>query len=213
MYRIKMLTIVPVLRSGLTWSCPCTLECSDWSCLMDWCAAWNQAQSIQNNHCMGALKKHYQYEWNEDGHSFRIFHFFRLSYGLYKIKKHVQLLWYTVWNVCVQGNSGLIGPAACHIADGVSSTAQHEQREVERLHVLHTLCMAWWKQKILCITGSFPLQMCVSLCACAFTTDGEVKAAEAISWQRVGAALKNHGTGPVHFHHLCHHLQVHSTEK
>lgn len=60
------------MRSGLTWSCPCSLECSDWSCLMGWCAVWNQAQSIQNNHCMGALKKHYQYEWNEDDHSFRM---------------------------------------------------------------------------------------------------------------------------------------------
>ena len=49
---------------------------------------------------------------------------------------------YTVWNLCVQGDGCLIGPAASHVANGVTSSAQHEQRKVEGLNVLHTLCMA-----------------------------------------------------------------------
>lgn len=41
---------------------------------------------------------------------------------------------------------------------------------------------------------------------CMFTSDGEVKAAEAVSWERVCTTLKNHSTGLVHLHHLSHHL-------
>lgn len=48
---------------------------------------------------------------------------------------------YTIRDVCVQGNGSLIRPAASHITDGVTSATQHEQREVEGLHVLHTLGM------------------------------------------------------------------------
>lgn len=48
----------------------------------------------------------------------------------------------TVGDVRVQGHSRLVGPAAGHVADGVAASAQHEQRQVEGLHVLHTLGMA-----------------------------------------------------------------------
>lgn len=39
------------------------------------------------------------------------------------------------------------------------------------------------------------------------TFDGEVKAAQPISGQRVSAALEHHSTGLVHLHHFGHDLQ------
>ena len=41
------------------------------------------------------------------------------------------------------------------------------------------------------------------------TTDGEVEAAQPVSWQGVSATLQNHCTGLVHLHHLGHHLHTH----
>lgn len=60
-----------------------------------------------------------------------------------------------------------------------------------------------------CIRRPFSI-ICVKLSLC--TADGEVKATQAVSWQRVRAALKNHSTGLVHLHHLSHHLWEHSTK-
>ncbi len=39
------------------------------------------------------------------------------------------------------------------------------------------------------------------------TFDGEVKAAQSISRQRVSATLEHHSTGLVHLHHFGHDLQ------
>lgn len=75
---------------------------------------------------------------------------------------------YTIWNVCVQGDGCFIGPAASHIADGVSSSTQHEQWEVEGLHVLHTFCVAWWKSKILSNICSFQQERSVHVCMCVY---------------------------------------------
>lgn len=46
---------------------------------------------------------------------------------------------HTVWDGGVESHGRLVCPAASHVADGVSSSAQHQQRQVEALHVLHTL--------------------------------------------------------------------------
>ena len=48
----------------------------------------------------------------------------------------------TVRDLGVQGGGSLVGPAAGHVADGVAPSTEHEQRQVEGLHVLHTLGMA-----------------------------------------------------------------------
>lgn len=38
----------------------------------------------------------------------------------------------------VQGYCGFVGPAACHVADGVASTTKHQQGQVETFDVLDT---------------------------------------------------------------------------
>ena len=43
----------------------------------------------------------------------------------------------------VQRHRRLVGPAAGHVPDGVAASTQHQQGQVEALHVLHTLGMAW----------------------------------------------------------------------
>lgn len=48
----------------------------------------------------------------------------------------------TVGNGGIKRYSSLIGPAAGHITDGVASSAQHQQWQVEALHVFHTLGVA-----------------------------------------------------------------------
>lgn len=48
----------------------------------------------------------------------------------------------TVGDGGIKSDSSLIGPAAGHITDGVASSTQHQQRQVEALHVFHTLGVA-----------------------------------------------------------------------
>lgn len=45
----------------------------------------------------------------------------------------------TVGDGGIESHGGLVGPAARHVADGVASSAEHQQRQVEALHVLHAL--------------------------------------------------------------------------
>jgi len=48
----------------------------------------------------------------------------------------------TVGDGAVQGHGRLVGPASGHVADSVAPAAQHQQGQIEALHVLHTLGMA-----------------------------------------------------------------------
>lgn len=72
----------------------------------------------------------------------------------------------------------------------------------------NTLNLVWGCTHRPFIIISPKLSLSLSLC----TADGEVKAAQAVSWQRVCPTLKDHGTGLVHLHHLGHHLWEHSAK-
>lgn len=48
----------------------------------------------------------------------------------------------TVGDGSIKGYSSLVGPAAGHVTDGVAPSAQHQQWQVEALHVFHTLGVA-----------------------------------------------------------------------
>lgn len=45
----------------------------------------------------------------------------------------------TVGDGGIESHGSLICPAARHVTDGVASSTQHQQRQVEALHVLHAL--------------------------------------------------------------------------
>lgn len=45
----------------------------------------------------------------------------------------------TVGDGGIESHGSLVRPAARHVADGVASSAEHQQRQVEALHVLHAL--------------------------------------------------------------------------
>lgn len=69
-----------------------------------------------------------------------------------------KILRLAVGNSAVQGDGGLIGPAASHVPDGVASSAQHEQGQVKTLHVLNTLSMTWGTRRgsVLTLGGAKP---------------------------------------------------------
>lgn len=48
-----------------------------------------------------------------------------------------------VGNGAVQCHGGLEGPAAGHVADGVATSSQHQQGEVETFDVFHTFGMTY----------------------------------------------------------------------
>ena len=73
----------------------------------------------------------------------------------------------------VKENRGLVGPAACHISDGVSSPTEHEGRDPEGLDKPDALAVA---------------------------PEAQAEAAEAVAAERVSAALENNGGGPVDVH-------------
>ena len=72
-------------------------------------------------------------------------------------------------------NGSLVRPATRYVTHSVSPSAEHKQRHVEGLHVLHAFGVA---------------------------VQGEVEAAEAVTCERVSAALQDDGGRSVHLHDL-----------
>lgn len=114
----------------------------------------------------------------------------------------------TVRDGGVEGYGRFVRPAASHVTDGVAASTQHQQRKVEAFHVLHTLGVAWAQQNNNSVSH-FCVNKKKTTVLQPLTFDGEVEAAEAVAWQRVGSTLQHHGAGLVHLHHLGHDLHPH----
>lgn len=53
----------------------------------------------------------------------------------------------TIRDFCVQGHSCFISPAPSNIPDGISTSSQHQHRQVETLDKLHTLGMPFGRKR------------------------------------------------------------------
>mmetsp|Transcript_16717 Transcript_16717/g.46704 ORF Transcript_16717/g.46704 Transcript_16717/m.46704 type:complete len:213 (+) Transcript_16717:523-1161(+) len=71
----------------------------------------------------------------------------------------------------------LKGPAACHVADGIPATAQHQHGHPKALHETQARGMAFY---------------------------GEVEHTQAVPRERIGACLEDYSSRFVHVHHLLH---------
>mmetsp|Transcript_6211 Transcript_6211/g.9327 ORF Transcript_6211/g.9327 Transcript_6211/m.9327 type:complete len:239 (-) Transcript_6211:474-1190(-) len=90
----------------------------------------------------------------------------------------VIIVGYFIGQIHIETYRCLIGPAPCHITNGISSSTQHQGRHIETLGIPHTLRMALQTQ---------------------------IKTPQSISRQRVRTTLQHNRTRLKHLHNLIHH--------